>query len=63
MNRKKNEHGMYVLTIWDVDELHFVIEDVITGLRFNRYYFDDDGNYIMDQVPHEEWHAIFEKGY
>lgn len=61
MNRKKNEHGMYVLTIWDVDELHFVIEDVIVGLRYNRYYFDDEGNYIMDQVSEEEKHVIFEK--
>ena len=61
MNRKKNEHGMYVLTIWDVDDLHYVIEDVIVGLRFKRYYFDDEGNYIMDRVSEEEKHMIFEK--
>lgn len=62
MKYPKNGNGMYVLTIWDVDDLHYVIEDVIVGLRFNRYYFDDAGNYIMDQVPHEKWPAIFEKG-
>lgn len=61
MQYPKNENGMYVLSIWDVDDLHFVIENVVTGLRFNRYYFDDKGNYIMDRVPREEWPAIFEK--
>ena len=51
MKYPKNKNGMYVLTVWDLEDLHFVAEDVITGLRFNRYYFDDEGNYIMDRIP------------
>ena len=61
MKYPKNKNGMYVLTVWDLEDLHFVAEDVITGLRFNRYYFDDEGNYIMDRIPKETWHEIFEK--
>ena len=61
MKYPKNKNGMYVLTVWDLEDLHFVAEDVITGLRFNRYYFDDGGNYIMDRIPKEAWHEIFEK--
>lgn len=61
MKYPKNENGMYVLSIWDVDDLHFVIEDVVTTLHLKRYEFDNTGDYIMHQVPHEEWPAIFEK--
>ena len=61
MKREKNENGMYVLTIWDQEDLHDVAEDVIVGLRHKRYYFDDEGNYIMDKLPREEWHSVFDK--
>lgn len=61
MNYPKNEKGMYVLSVWDLEDLHFVAEDVITGLRFNRFYFDGEGNYIMDKIPKETWPKIFEK--
>lgn len=61
MEYPKNENGMYVLSIWDQEDLHNVAEDVIVGLRYNRYYFDDEGNYIMAQLSEEERHAVFEK--
>ena len=61
MKHEKNENGMYVLTIWDQEDLHDVAEDVIVGLRHKRYYFDDEGNYIMDKLPREEWHSVFDK--
>ena len=31
MNYPKNENGMYVLSIWDQEDLHNVAEDVIVG--------------------------------
>ena len=37
------------------------MEEVIVGLRYCRYYFDGEGNYIMDQLSEEERHAVFEK--
>lgn len=61
MEYPKNEKGMYVLSIWDQEELHNVAEDVIVGLRYRRYHFDGEGNYIMDKLPEKERHAIFEK--
>lgn len=61
MEYPKNENGMYVLSIWDQEDLHNVAEDVIVGLRYRRYYFDDEGNYIMHQLSEEERHAIYEK--
>ena len=59
MNYPKNENGMYVLSIWDQEDLHNVAEDVIVGLRYCRYYFDNEGNYIMDQLSEEERHAVY----
>lgn len=61
MNYPKNENGMYILSIWDQEDLHYVAEDVIVGLRYNRHHFDDEGNYIMDQLSEKERHAIYEK--
>ena len=43
-----NKNGMYVLSIWDQEELHDVAEEVIVSLRYRRYYFDSEGNCIMD---------------
>ena len=33
MEYPKKENGMYVLSIWDQEELHNVAEDVIVGLH------------------------------
>ena len=33
MKYPKNENGMYVLSIWDQEELYNVAEDIIVGLR------------------------------
>ena len=63
MNYPKNENGMYVLSIWDQEELHDVAEEVIVSLRYCRYYFDNEGNYIMDRLSEEERHAVFEKSH
>ena len=54
MKYPKNEKGMYVLGIWDQEDLHYVAEDVITGLRFNRCHFDGEGNYIAHELSKEE---------
>ena len=56
-----NKNGMYVLSIWDQEELHDVAEEVIVSLRYRRYYFDSEGNYIMDQLSKEERQAVFER--
>ena len=61
MEYPKNKNGMYVLSIWNQEELHNVAEEVIVSLRYYRYYFDDEGNYIMDQLSKEERLAVFEK--
>lgn len=61
MNHPKNEKGMYVLGVWDQEDLHNVAETVIVDLRYRRYYFDDEGNYIMDQLSKEEREEAFEK--
>ena len=45
-----NKNGMYVLSIWDQEELHNAAEEVIVSLRYRRYCFDGEGNYIMDQL-------------
>ena len=63
MNYPKNEKGMYILTVWDLEELHFIAEDVITGLRYERFCFDSDGNYIMDKIPKETWPELIEKAH
>lgn len=55
------QNGMYVLSIWDQEELHNVAEEVIVSLRYRRYYFYGEGNYIMDQLSKEERQALFEK--
>lgn len=61
MGYPKNKNGFYVLSIWNQEELHNIAEEVIVNLRYRRYYFDDEGNYIMDQLSEEERHAVFEK--
>lgn len=61
MEYPKNKNGMYILSIWDQEDLHNVAEDVIVGLRYHRYYFDDEGNYIMRQLSEKERHAVYEK--
>lgn len=61
MEYPKNKNGMYVLSIWDREELHNVAEDVIVGLRYCRHRYDDEGNYIMHQLSKKERLALFEK--
>lgn len=61
MKYPKNEKGMYVLSIWDQEDLHYVAEDVITGLRFNRCHFDGEGNYIALELSKEERLARIDK--
>ena len=36
-------------------------EEAIVVLRYCRYYFDDEGNYIMHQLSEKERHAIYVK--
>lgn len=52
---------MHVLNIWDQEELHNVAEDVIVGLRYLRYLFDDKGNDLTFQLSREERHLLLEK--
>ena len=61
MNYPKNENGMYVLSIWDLEDLHNVAEEVSVSLRYWRYRFDNEGNYIMHRLSEEERRAVFEK--
>ena len=61
MEYPKNENGLCVLSVWDQEALHNVAEDVIVGLRYTRYCYDDEGNYIRHRLTEEEQKATLEK--
>jgi len=45
--------GAKALTVWDQEELHYVAEEVIVGLRHVLYWYDDDGNSALEGLQGE----------
>ena len=43
-----------ILTVWDQEDLHFQAEEVIIRLRYERHWYDEEGNYILNQLSEEE---------
>lgn len=35
-----------ILTVWDLEDLHYIAEEVIVKLRYEASSYDDEGNYI-----------------
>ena len=50
-----------LLTIWDQEDLHYAAEEVITYLRYYSYWYDDDGNCIVLDLPEKERRALGKK--
>ena len=47
-----------LLTIWDQEDLHYAAEEVITCLRYYSYWYDDDGNCIILDLPEDVRRAL-----
>lgn len=60
MGYPKNENGLCVLSVWDQESLHNVAEDVIIGLRYTRYRYDNEGNFIRHRFSEEELNAAMQ---
>ena len=35
-----------VLNIYDIEDLNYIAEEIIVGLRYMRYRYDEEGNYL-----------------
>lgn len=47
-------NGQRALTIWDQEELHYVAEEVIVNLRYELYWYDDNGKRAFEGLRGEE---------
>lgn len=37
-----------ILSVWDQEDLHYVVEELIIALRYDYFMYDDEGNYLPD---------------
>lgn len=37
-----------ILSVWDQEDLHYVVETLIIALRYDYFMYDDEGNYLPD---------------
>lgn len=47
------------LSVWDLEDLHYIAEEVIVKLRFDRCFYDDEGNYLFDNLSEEEFENLY----
>lgn len=43
-----------ILTIYDQEDLHYAVEYTVSTAQYDFYQYDDEGNYIMFDMPTEE---------
>lgn len=48
------------LTVWDQEALYFIAEEVIVNLRYQGYWYDEEGNRILEKLSEEERRAALE---
>lgn len=48
------------LTVWGQEALLFIAEEVIVNLRYQGYWYDEEGNRILEKLSEEECRAALE---
>ncbi len=43
-----------ILSVWDQEELHYIVEELIIALRYDYFRYDDEGNNLLDACRSEK---------